>query len=191
MKTKKLTEQKIEIFKTKTSFDTENLNLISDLKEVPLKKKKRWRFLIILLILSFVSFGTHEFWKFREQKKQKEIEQIRQKTVKEKFNTDESCEVYSLRATQNGYFLCYNCGDTNTIFLFKGEIWKYGKTCIGEDNRYGNLEEINLQFYIEFTGTEQQCLIIEKEKIYNYPTLPECLKREIKLIRPAGNKIDR
>jgi len=150
-----------------------------------------WKFLIILLILSIVSFGTYEFWKFRDQKKLKEIEQIKQKPAKEKFNTSESCEVYSLRARTNGFYPCYNCGINDTIFLLSGEVWKYGKTCIGEDKRYKNLKKLKLIFIREFRGTEQQCLVIEKELIYAYPTLPECLKRKQKLIRPAGNKIDR
>jgi len=44
---------------------------------------------------------------------------------------------------------------------------------------------------MQIQGTEKECLIAEKEKIYNYPNLPECLKRNFVLIRPAGNKIDR
>jgi len=193
MGNKKISKNKINLFKTHLFVDSDNsnLSLISNLKVVSHKKKNMWKFLIILLILSIVSFGTYEFWKFREQKKLKEIEQIKQKPAKEKFNTSESCEVYSLRAIENGYYPCYNCGNENTIYLFKGEIWKYGKTCIGEEKRYGNLDELSLIYKREFTGTEKECLIIEKEKIYNYPSLPECLKRKQKLIRPAGNKIDR
>ena len=193
MENKKISKNKINLFKTHLFVDSDNsnLSLISNLKEVPQKKKNKSKFLIILLILSIVSFGTYEFWKFREQKKLKEIEQIKQKPAKEKFNTSESCEVYSLRAIENGYYPCYNCGSENTIYLFAGEIWKYGKTCIGEDERYGNLEKINLRFIVEYTGTEKDCLIIEKDLIYSYPTLPECLKRGFFLLRPAGNKIDR
>jgi len=46
-------------------------------------------------------------------------------------------------------------------------------------------------FQPQFYGTEKECLIIEKLKIQAYQTLLECLKREIKLLRPPGNKIDR
>jgi len=124
-------------------------------------------------------------------KKLKEIEQIKQKPAKEKFNNGNSCITYSLRARKNGYYPCYNCDNSDSIFLFASEIWKYGKTCIGEEKRYGDLNSLSLRFFPEFEGTEQQCLVREKELIYAYPTLPECLKREIKLIRPAGNRIDR
>jgi len=44
------------------------LILINDIKVVPKKENKNWNFFIILLILSVVSFGTYEFWKFRDQK---------------------------------------------------------------------------------------------------------------------------
>ncbi len=70
-------------------------------------------------------------------------------------------------------------------------MWKYGKTCIGEDRRYRDLRKVNLVFVREYRGTEKECLIREKELIYAYPLLPECRIREIKLIRPPGNKIDR
>lgn len=127
----------------------------------------------------------------RELKKQKEIERIKQKSVKEKYNYDNSCEVYALVARSDGWFPCYNCGLRLRIFLYEGEVWKYGKTCIGQERRYTNLEEKNLLFQRIFSGTEQDCLIREKELIYSYRALPECLKRKIKLIRPPGNKIDR
>jgi len=35
-----------------------------------------------------------------------------------------------------------------------------------------------------------ECLKMEKLKIYNYPLLPEALKRKIKLFRPPGNAND-
>jgi len=46
-------------------------------------------------------------------------------------------------------------------------------------------------FVPQYEGTEQECLIEEKRKIYDYPNLPECRKRSIVLMRPPGNKIDR
>jgi len=173
--------------------DSNNIytNLISDIKIIPKKKEKKFNFFVILLILSTLSFGTYEFLKFREKKKLKEIENIKSKAEKAKFNNNESCKTYSLRTRKNGYYPCYNCVNMDSIFLFSNEVWKYGKTCIGEDKRYTNLEELNLRFYTEFIGTEKECLIREKELIYSYPTLLECLKRDFYLIRPPGNKIDR
>ena len=50
---------------------------------------------------------------------------------------------------------------------------------------------IGLRYRADFFGTEQECLVEEKRKIYNYPNLPECKKRDFVILRPAGNKIDR
>ena len=78
------------------------------------------------------------------------------------------------------------------IFLYKDEVWKYGKTCNGESGRYtSGLPFQNLRYLSEFTGNEQECLLEEKRKIYAYPSLPECQKRNFILLRPAGNKIDK
>jgi len=171
--------------------DSNNIytNLISDIKIIPKKKQKKFNFLVILLILATLIYCTNEFLEFRENKKLKEIENIKLKPEKEKYNNDASCVTYSLRARYAGFFPCYN-GNKTKIYLNIGEVWKYGKTCIGEDKRYANLER-NLVFLKEFIGTEKECLIREKELIYSYPTLPECLKRDFYLIRPPGNKIDR
>jgi len=43
----------------------------------------------------------------------------------------------------------------------------------------------------QFKGVKWRCLIEEINKIIDYPDLPEARKREIKLIRPPGNKQDR
>jgi len=106
--------------------------------------------------------------------------------------TDKLCEQYALVARVSGWYPCYNCGTETKIFLNKGEVWKYGKTCNGSIKRYPNgLPDNNLEYFIQFRGTEDACLIEEKRKIYNYPNLPECIARKIKLLRPPGNKIDR
>ncbi len=146
-------------------------------------------FIIFALVVGLVSVLL--YFDYREDKKNSEIERIKQRPEKEKYSNPNSCEAYSLRARTRGDFPCYNCGIKTTIYLKEGEVWKYGKTCIGEEKRYYNLEELNLQFYVEYKGTEKECLIREKELIYSYPLVPECRIREIKLIRPPGNKIDR
>jgi hypothetical protein len=167
-------------FETKTKKSKKNIN------------PKRF-FLLLALSISTIYIGSKvlEISEKRIEKRNKEIAGILSKSVKEKYNFDNSCEVYSLRARINGIYPCYNCGINPTIYLYASEIWKSGKTCIGEDNRYSNLEELNLQFFVLFTGTEKECLVREKELIYAYPTLPECLKRDFIMLRPAGNRIDR
>ncbi len=143
-----------------------------------------------LLILAIVStFVVTFFFKLsieRAAKKAQEIERIESHSFQY-----QNCEQYALVALNDGWFPCYNC-DKDSIYLYAGEVWKYGKTCLGENLRYSNgLPTANLRFIQQFKGSEKECLIIEKEKIYNYPNLPECQKRNFVLLRPAGNKIDR
>jgi len=144
-----------------------------------------------LLILAIVStFAVTFFIKLsieRAAKKAREIERIESHSFQY-----QNCVQYALVAIKDGWFPCYNCGTADSIYLYEDEVWKYGKTCFGEKGRYPNgLPVGNLDFIPQFSGTEKECLIMEKEKIYNYPNLPECLKRNIVLIRPAGNKIDK
>ncbi len=143
--------------------------------------------IILAIITTFVLFSFIKLSIERATKKAKEIERIESHTFKH-----ENCVQYALVAVTDGWFPCYNCGVAESIYLKEGEVWKYGKTCNGEQGRYPNgLPHKNLMFKIQFTGNESECLIMEKEKIYNYPNLPEAKKRNIFLIRPAGNKIDR
>jgi len=144
-----------------------------------------------LLILAIVStFAVTFFIRLsieRAAKKAREIERIESHSFQY-----QNCEQYALIADESGWFPCYNCGTIDSIYLYKNEVWKYGKTCFGEKGRYPNgLPVENLRYEMQSQGTEKECLIIEKEKIYNYPNLPECLKRSIFLHRPPGNKIDR
>jgi len=144
-----------------------------------------------LLILAIVStFAVTFFIRLsieRAVKKAREIERIESHSFQY-----QNCVQYALVAAENGWFPCYSCDTSDSIYLFQGEVWKYGKTCFGEQGRYKNgLPFKNLKFQVEFEGNEKECLLSEKEKIYDYPNLPECLKRNIVLIRPAGNKIDR
>ena len=127
----------------------------------------------------------------RVAKRDLEIEGILKKTLTIKMGVQ-----YALTATKDGYYPCYNCEGSTVIYLKFGEVWKYGKTCLTQNQRYNNLDERNLNFEIEFVGTEEQCLIVEKQKIYNYFLLPENIARATSsgtkpLMRPPGNKIDR
>lgn len=149
-------------------------NLIVIMKAIAL-------FLVIplALILSTISFD-------RTLKRDREIENILSKDCQNEF-----CVQYALVATAEGNYVCYGCPE-GQIYLYPGEIWKYGKTCKGETGRYPSGFPVpNLKFVIQFEGTESMCLAEEKRKIYAYPTLPECQKRNINLLRPPGNKIDR
>ncbi|MFN8254166.1 MAG: hypothetical protein U0W24_00660 [Bacteroidales bacterium] len=138
-------------------------------------------FLVIPLILIFWYLSND-----RVLKRDREIEGVLFKNYSSEF-----CVQYALITTEAGNFPCYNCS-SGSIYLNPGEVWKYGKTCNGQSGRYPNGFPVpNLKFVIQFEGTESMCLIEEKRKIYSYPALPECLKRNIKLLRPPGNKIDR
>ncbi len=147
-----------------------------------LTKKSVWIFLSVAVFATFLfAIPLH-----RILKRDAEIERI----IEKDYSFDQ-CVQYALIATRNGWYPCFNCSD-GKIYLSIGEVWKYGKTCIGELKRYAQgLPYKNLKFEPQYYGTEKECLIEEKTKIYEYPNLPECQKRSIKLMRPPGNKIDR
>ncbi len=75
----------------------------------------------------------------------------------------------ALVAIESGWFPCFKCGGRDSIYLYENEVWKYGKTCNGQEGRYsGGFPTSFLEYVPEFFGTEQACLIEEKRKIYNY-----------------------
>jgi len=115
----------------------------------------------------------------------------------------DNCEQYGLKARIAAWYPLLKEGEinaTDSIWLNIDEIWRYGKTCNEEKGRYKQgiyyqdakwkLTKIHLKYEIQFKGSEIECLVEEKRKIYDYPLLPECLIRKIKLKRPAGNKND-
>ncbi len=117
----------------------------------------------------------------RKEKLEREIEEI------------DNAAQYALRAENDGYFPCYTCPDgKGTIYLYKGELWRVGTTRKGDKGRYPKRDygAPNLTFFIEFEGTYSECLKMEKIKIYNYPLLPEAMKRDFILAIPPGNLID-
>lgn len=116
----------------------------------------------------------------------------RQQELENALKEFDEAEQYALLADNDGYFPCYNCKEKPTIYLYKGEVWRYGTTTKGQKGRYGNsLTGKELVYIIQFKGTLQDCLKQEKLKIFNYATLPENIKRPKPLIRPPGNKVDR
>lgn len=70
------------------------------------------------------------------------------------------------------------------VYLAKGDVWKYGQTS-NPEGRYSQdyLDSLNLDKIPEFQGTKEECLIMEKIKIYNYVINNGQL--------PPGNKIYR
>jgi len=150
------------------------------------KSKKMFIFVPTLVLLTMVM----AFWLSPQRQSKMDIEI---KGIKSKLRrTDKTCEQYALVALVSGWYPCYNCGTETLIYLNKDEVWKYGKTCNEEKGRYPNGLPIDgLIYIVQFTGTEEECLIEEKRKIYNYPNLPECILRKVKLMRPPGNKIDK
>jgi len=144
--------------------------------------------LLIVAYLVFDPWGKPELTPERSAKRNREIEGIKAKPRK-----DGPCEVYALLARNNGWYPCYNCTDSVKIYLHKGEVWKYGKTCLGQTGRYSQYYLLNnkLDYKRINSGTEADCLIEEKKLIYAYPTLPECIKRGFLIIRPPGCKYDK
>jgi hypothetical protein len=144
------------------------------------------KFVMVLFVFTSLFALHYSLSEERILKRDREIERI-----KEKEADCKSCMQYALIVSKDGWFPCYRCSKS-LIYMHIGETWKYGKTCLDLSVRYPDgLPLPNLIFQPQFYGTEQECLIVEKQKIYAYLTLPECLKRNVKLLRPPGNKIDR
>jgi len=117
----------------------------------------------------------------RQAKRDRELEEI------------DNAVQYALIATIDGEYPCLSCPfGLKVIYLYKGNVWKYGVTRKGEAERYpgGNYGAPNLLFLPMFYGTFSECLKQEKILIYNYPLLPEAIAREVILARPPGNKYD-
>lgn len=117
----------------------------------------------------------------------------RQKKLDKELEEIDNALQYVLIARRNGFFPCFTCPDgSGRIYLYKGEVWKYGSTRKGEKGRYPNQNygTKNVQFVVEFTGTLSECIKMEKIKIYNYPLLPEAEKRAFILAIPPGNSYD-
>lgn len=153
----------------------------------PKPRNRLWLWGIIVLLLIFAAkefIITHDDGSItlapaRAAKLARELEEL------------EQAEQYKLIAARDGHYPCFHCSPKSTIFLLKGNIWKYGITRKGEKERYGQWHIDNkLLYIIQYEGPLQECLRKEKIKIYNYALLPENLARTVPLIRPPGNKQD-
>ena len=103
----------------------------------------------------------------------------------------ENAEQYGLYARDAGYYACHHCPN-KLIWLHQGEVWKYGITRTGQQARYPHMPDDRLLYVTEYRGALQECMRLEKTKIYHYAILPENLRRTppFILIRPPGNKVD-
>jgi hypothetical protein len=177
-----------------------NLKVVPDSVE-PEKKPKSGLHLLLLLILIGGVFGAYwiDSWKDKSPivvhpDGSATLHPERDAELQKALDEINNAEQYALRATADGYFPCYSCpnGET-TLFLYVGQVWRYGSTKLGVKGRYpdGNYGADNLIYVIEFMGNIAECEAMEKTKIFNYPLLPEARKRSFTLPRPPGNKIDR
>jgi hypothetical protein len=150
-----------------------------------------WVFALIAISLFFLYFaflkdafeqgekGNPRILPEREEKYLRELEKL------------DNAEQYALLATVPGWYPCYNCLDSAYIFLYPGEVWKYGVTTNGTRRYSRKFYEVSrLGYMTQFQGTLQDCLREEKQKIYFYFVLPENQRRSFKLPRPPGNKKD-
>lgn len=160
----------------------------------PNAKRPNWFlfFLVIGSILAIVAqFKGVDFLE-EDAEGNVRITETRKKKLQKELDDLENAEQYVLLVEKPGHYPCYNCTGKNKIYLQIGEVWKYGATTQKEKGRYKNsLLGSGLVYVVQFTGTYQECLQQEKLKIYYYAELPENLIRDVPLIRPPGNKVDR
>ncbi|MEM0993013.1 MAG: hypothetical protein AAF847_12890 [Bacteroidota bacterium] len=119
------------------------------------------------------------------------ISEERQAKMERELEEYENAEQYVLRAGRDAFYPCLSDKARKRIFLFKGEVWKYGVTTKKQEGRYARgLPAENLVYLVQFRGNIHECLVEEKRKIYQYSVLPENLKRTTPLLRPPGNQRD-
>jgi len=163
-----------------------------EIEQKPSKFRRRG---FIILIVTIILIPTYQISKERLEKYQENVKKI----ILEHYFPN--CEQYVLRTNYSGFFPCFGC-KSGKIWLNAGEVWRYGIAGIGgEEARYPGknyykdgvwfLNFKDLTYTKEVVGTHAECLLAEQQKIFSYPALPEAVRREIKLIRPPGNKQDR
>jgi hypothetical protein len=161
-------------------------------QEMP-EPKKPFNGLWLLLLLGVGIFFATDFGDFVQKKSDGtyELSPEREAELKRRKEQYDNAEQYVLVATVNGWYPCYNCNGETKIYLYIGEVWKYGisKNGIKRYSRdfYSNYK---VRYIIQYEGTLTDCMKKELDQIYNYPLLPENLKRDKKLSRPPGNKED-
>lgn len=145
-------------------------------------------FLLLLMALIIVAMATFEDFVVFDTEGNVDISPERKAQLAREYEKLENSQQYVLLVKKPGWFPCYNCPAQDSIYLYIGEVWKYGVTKNGKPGRYGSTLPIpNLQYWIQFQGSIELCLKEEKRKIFYYPKLPENLKRIKRLARPPGN----
>lgn len=164
-------------------------------KHTPDPLWKNWKFwAVILLVISVVvaSLKFDDVVEYGEDGKPR-IKPERTRRLADTIRYYEGAEQYVLVATKAKFYLCPSCPHQDSIFLWVGEVWKYGTTINGQSGRYKTgLPDPSLDYQIQFAGALARCKSEEQLKIVYYPALPENLKRkdEDKLARPPGNPYD-
>ncbi len=156
------------------------------------KKKTNFSFLWLVGIF-FALFLVSMVYVVYDENGKPDITPERKAALEKDLEKLRNAEQYALLTVFDGFYPCLSCTNgQDSIFLKAKEVYKYGVTTNGEVGRYRKtLDGKGLIYRRQFSGTLQECLEQEKIKIYYYPTLPECLARETKLLRPAGNPQDR
>lgn len=156
----------------------------------PPQRKNYWWLVIIALILVFAASKFEDFV-IQKDDGTYEIAPKRLEDLDRRLDKIDDAEQYALVATSNGWYPCFNCGTSMKIYLYIGEVWKYGVSKNGSQ-RYKKhwYRSQRLQYIPEFRGTMTDCMKMELTQIYAYPLLPENIKRDEKLPRPPGNKVD-
>ncbi|MBQ9538806.1 MAG: hypothetical protein IJU95_06005 [Treponema sp.] len=111
-------------------------------------------------------------------KMQREIDGIMSKD-----RGNKASEQYALVATRDGIYPDVRNG---TVYMKKGDVWKYGQTHIPKE-RYtqGYLLSIGVKKVTEFIGLPEEVLIVEKLKLYGYYMEHGHLPQEIKFLDRA------
>lgn len=142
---------------------------------------------LTFIILSALKIGDYLEW---DEDGTPKLSAKREKKMHKAIRELEEAEQYALIIDIPGYYPCFNCDSTH-IFMHKDETWKYGSTVKKQKGRYPKYRKpAEMTYYIQFEGNIFECKKQELIKIYNYPLLPENLKRAKPLKRPPGNKVD-
>ena len=142
------------------------------------------RFWLLLILVSGLIFGIYHIYSGEkdirspiviDEDGNESLSPERSGKLYKELDEIDNAEQYALVADVDGYYPCFSCPDgSTTLYLYKGEVWKYGTTRKGEQNRYPGKSygAPNLSFIVQFQGNFSACLKMEKIRIYNYPLLP-------------------
>ena len=140
--------------------------------------------------------GTEGYVYLDEDGNPQVIPEVHERLEKHKQKR-ETCVQYVAIATEDGYRACYTCPNgKKTIFLRKGEVWKFGETCDLKSRRNNPEYKMNrVELLDQNYGSKHYCFKVQLDSIYLYKKHHENLMRlkrtGIWLKRPPGNKIYR